>query len=119
MKGTYMSSTRRRLYGIWRNLRKSGQISPDWLFQDFFEQTSPTYIPRARLAKYDEDLILSPSNFIWLTPLKLRKRIRLSYIAFALHDQGHSQRQIAKTLNLSQSTVHRILKEERDGPTAN
>lgn len=114
-----MSSTRRRLYGIWRNLRKYEQISPDWLFPDFFEQTSQTYIPRFKLARYDEDRLLAPDNFIWLSPSKMRKRIRLDYIAFALHDQGHSQRQIAKILDLSQSTVHRILKEERDGPTEN
>lgn len=114
-----MSSTRRRLYGIWRNLRKYEQISPDWLFPDFFAQTSPTYIPRFKLARVREDAPLSPSNFTWLSPLKLRKRVRLDYIAFALHDQGHSQRQIAKILDLSQSTIHRILKEERDGPTEN
>ena len=114
-----MSSIRRRLYGIWRNLRKYEQISPDWLFPDFFAQTSPTYVPRFKFARVREDAPLSPNNFIWLSPLKLRKRIRLDYIAFALHDQGHSQRQIAKILNLSQPTIHRILKEERDGPTEN
>lgn len=114
-----MSSLRRRLYGIWRNLRKHGQISPDWLFPDFFAQTSPTYIPRFKLARIRENEPIAPDNFTWLSTSKLRKRIRLDYIAFALRDQGHSQRQIANILNLSQSTVHRILKEERDGPTAN
>ena len=109
----FLSSRRRQLYAIWRYQQHRRYIPEDWLFPDFFEHTYLAFVPGWRLVARNPELPLGPENWIWLSRLHVKHRRRLDPLVLSLHAQGHSQRQIAKLLDRSQTSICRILKDAR------
>jgi len=106
-----MQSKRSRLYRIWNTLKKRRAFAgSSWeAFQYFFQDTAASYVYPSRLRKLQPHEPFSFSNFQWVKPVYPRK-LSPQEIAFCLTSEW-SQRRLATFLNVSQSTICRVLQK--------
>lgn len=103
----------RSLYDFWRKLKRNGKLSPDWgIYQIFLQDNLPLYEPGTIPSRIDPRFPFRRGNIKWIQSRRLANYPANKILQ--MYEEGYSQKALGEIFHISQSTIHRILRDLHD-----